>query len=173
MKLSNLFIWFYCRSIPQLICWCIVCILGFLWLHGRYGSLRWRRRILAAALLVWAAVVLWATLFNRDGGEASFSLVPFHSYRQVLAGGNPEILRSSFMNMVLFLPAGVLSAALLPQRGCRRCKVFLVALFFASFSLCIEYAQYALALGQAEIDDVLHNTLGAVLGCLPVILCSP
>jgi glycopeptide antibiotics resistance protein len=35
---------------------------------------------------------------------------------------------------------------------------------FGLFSLSIELCQHFLQLGTAEIDDVLHNTLGAAAG---------
>lgn len=33
-------------------------------------------------------------------------------------------------------------------------------------SIGIEYAQYRFGLGLAEVDDVIHNALGAMLGAL-------
>lgn len=38
------------------------------------------------------------------------------------------------------------------------------------FSGVIEYVQFFYALGEPEMDDVIHNTLGALLGTLPFII---
>jgi glycopeptide antibiotics resistance protein len=71
------------------------------------------------------------------------------------------------MNVLLFFPAGLLAGGLL----CRdnhvwaRCLAFVVLI--ALFSTTIELLQFYLHLGNGEIDDILHNTLGAWLG-----LCS-
>lgn len=97
-------------------------------------------------------------------------LAPFHSYRAVLSGENPELLRSSFMNVLLFYPAGLLACSLLPGTWRRRWKLLLVTLAFALLSFGIEFCQYRYALGQAEVDDVLHNALGAFLGAAAAII---
>lgn len=111
--------------------------------------------------------VLYVTLLNRGGGTmGGFQWVPFHSYAEVLAGGNREILRSSFMNVVLFYPAGLLLAAVLPKRW----RVLITVAVLGIFSLSIETVQHALSLGRGEIDDVLHNTLGTACGCMALSL---
>ena len=95
-----------------------------------------------------------------------FQAIPFHSYREMVATGNREILRSSFMNVVLFYPGGLFLAAILPKRW----RIPVTAVVFCLFSLSIEIMQHSLFLGRGEIDDVLHNTLGAVCGCLALSL---
>lgn len=72
------------------------------------------------------------------------------------------------MNVVLFYPAGLLLAAVLPKRW----RFPVTAVVFVLFSLSIEIAQHSLFLGRGEIDDVLHNTLGAMLGCTALSLES-
>ena len=65
------------------------------------------------------------------------------------------------MNVLLFFPAGLLGAMLLPRR--RRSILWLI-LGTALFSLTIDLLQFRLSLGNAEMDDILHNTLGTLLG---------
>lgn len=96
--------------------------------------------------------------------ESSWAVIPFHSYREVLSGGNPEILRSNVMNMVLFAPAGLLIGVLLPDLRSMGRQLLWVGGIFCLFSLAIELTQLRCAVGQAEIDDVLHNTLRTVAG---------
>lgn len=93
-------------------------------------------------------------------------LIPFHSYRAVLDGGNRELFRSNFMNVVLFYPAGLLACELLPKDWRRAQKLILTVVPFALISAGIEVCQYRFALGQAEVDDVIHNTLGALIGAV-------
>ena len=167
MSLSMLFWWIYQLPPADLILILLACMTSFLWLHRQMEGLRWRRGFLMAVLLVWAAAAVYVTLLNRGGGTmGGFQWVPFHSYTEVLAGGNREILRSSFMNVVLFYPAGLLLAAVLPKRW----RVLITVAVLGIFSLSIEIVQHALSLGRGEIDDVLHNTLGAVIGCLALSL---
>ena len=117
----------------------------------------------AAACL---AVIVSATLAGRSG--ISFrpapELLPFHSYRAVVAGENPELLRSNFMNAVLFYPAGLLGCDLLPEGWSRKRRIFVGAGLCVLLSLGIECSQYLFSLGQAEADDVIHNGLGSLLG---------
>jgi glycopeptide antibiotics resistance protein len=132
-----------------------------------YADRKWLRPCLELALLLWAAVVLWVTLFNRRG-EAAFQVnwIPFHSYWEALSEDRPEILRSSMMNVALFFPAGLIAAGLHSvQPSAFRSRFFSVSALWG-FSLGIELIQCHLRLGIGEIDDVIHNTLGAALGFL-------
>ena len=70
------------------------------------------------------------------------------------------------MNIVLFYPAGLLACELLPKNWNQAKRIILITVFFAMVSFSIEFCQYHFALGQAEADDVLHNTLGALVGAL-------
>ena len=79
----------------------------------------------------------------------------------LLGGGERELLRSAFMNVLLFYPGALLLRSILP-RG----TGLLVVLGLFAATVVIEVCQFALQLGYAETDDVLHNTLGAVLGVL-------
>ena len=161
-SMDHILLQIYHLSPLQLVCWCLVILGGVFLLHRRFSHRRWWRLLSGMVLLLWAVAVLYITVLSRSSGiRGSFQLVPLHSYRQVLATRNPELLRSCFMNALLFYPAGVLGAMLLPRT--RRSILWLV-LGAALFSLAIELLQFHLHLGNGEIDDILHNTLGAWLG---------
>lgn len=100
------------------------------------------------------AAVLWITLFSRIGdGHRSF-LLPFHSYVEILKG-NRQFLLENIGNVVLFIPLGV-------ALKCGGMKDVKKAGLLAS--LLIEVLQFTFALGTFECDDLIHNTLGAVIG---------
>lgn len=169
--LRSLLLWFYCLPIPQAALLAALASALFLHFHQKlHRDVRWRAGILLM-LLLWFAAMAYTTLANREGGSAAaHALVPFHSYRAVLNGGNPEILRSNFMNLILFWPAGLLTAALLPDSWPRWLGWLLPLLLLAAVSAGIEYIQYTHALGRAEIDDVIHNTCGGLLGSLWAVM---
>lgn len=145
----------------------------FLMLRERLGDRRWCRRGIAVILVLWFAAALWITVLSRTTWDGYVTeTVPFHSYRKMLATGNEEILRSNFMNVALFVPAGLLTAALLPEHWSRRRLLMTVVIPLALVSFGIEFAQFHWMLGEPEIDDVLHNTLGAVLGAWPIAFRS-
>ncbi len=122
------------------------------------------------ALVIWVVAALWITVLNRVPGVVyTPELIPFHSYRKLIATGIDEILRANFMNVALFYPAGLLAASLLPECWGRRRLILFVGILFALFSLGIEYTQFAGALGEPEMDDVIHNTLGSIFGTFPIV----
>jgi glycopeptide antibiotics resistance protein len=123
------------------------------------------KTLFGIGLIIVVGVILFTTVSSRPSGETfDHSLIPFHSYREVLNGGNIEILRSNFMNVVLFYPAGLLFGSLLPHGWRKWHKVLLTVVVFCALSCGIEYMQYAFSLGHVEIDDVIHNAFGALLG---------
>lgn len=111
-------------------------------------------------------MILFGTLGQRIGAGSLSEpiLTPFASYRAALRSGNRELYRTNFMNAVLFYPAGLLGCEVFPKGWKQSRKVILIPLLFTLVSIGIEYAQYRFGLGLAETDDVIHNTLGTVLG---------
>lgn len=166
--IQSFFLWFYCLSIKYAVLLVIVVSAVYLVLRQCLGEKRFWRPVIALFFLAWLAVISVATLTDRSPGliPAEPELIPFHSYRAVFAGENKEILRSNFMNVVLFYPVGLFACELLPKNWSQVKRVILVAVLFALVSVGIEFCQYHFALGQAEIDDVIHNALGALIGAL-------
>lgn len=142
----------------------ILAALFFCALYRKYAGKRWFRPGIGGLLAVWFAAVLWSTIFSREPGTYESCWIPLHAYWLVLSGACPEMYRSCLMNVALFYPAGLLLAGLLPQRIRYRHRMLYTVICFALFSLSIELSQHFLQLGTSEIDDVLHNTLGAVTG---------
>lgn len=171
MTIGKLLHWLYCLDLADatlllLICSAVLC-LG----KKHFSRLLWWKWLVILLLLAASAGAIYTTLGTRTGGEnLQINLIPFHSYREVLSGGNPEIYRSNFMNAVLFYPAGLLATALLPEKWPGWCRCILVVLAFGALSAGIEYIQYAYALGRCEIDDVIHNSAGALTGSLAALL---
>ena len=71
---------------------------------------------------------------------------------------------NTFGNIVLFLPFGLVAAMARDVFGRRTHPVLLGGLLGFCFSLFIEVTQFVFALGYTDVDDLLMNTLGAVLG---------
>ena len=64
------------------------------------------------------------------------------------------------MNVIVFIPIGMILGSLLRVKGS-----WLIALLIGcSVSVTIEAMQYFLHRGFAETDDVMHNTVGCVIG---------
>ena len=132
----------------------------------RVGARRWRWGNLALVLLITAAI-LYATLFSRAEGGTGLILTPFASL--TAARIQPEIYREMLMNVFLFFPLGLTLSNALPRRWHRWGRITLTTLVGYALSAGIEYTQYRYALGLAETDDVICNTLGTFLGAASLL----
>ncbi len=74
------------------------------------------------------------------------------------------------MNVFLFFPLGLSLSNALPRRWHRWGRIALTTSAACLFSIAIEYTQYHYALGLAETDDVICNTLGAFIGSTSLLL---
>lgn len=158
--LNGVLHWVYCLPLHEAALMALTATGVFLWLRLRLENRRWWRWFLAGLLICWAGVVIRDTLLARDETRA-LSLIPFRCYITVLSGGERELIRSAFMNVLLFYPGGVIARSLWTRpRG--------LILMFLGISLMIELLQLVLGLGMCETDDLIHNTLGAALGILAV-----
>ena len=167
MGINTLLRDFHCLPIRDILVLLVVATWCFLRLQNRLHARIWWKLFLLSCLLGSIAVILHQTVWNRGGAsENVLYLIPFHSYREVVNGGNPEILRSNFMNVILFYPAGLLAASLLPRKWSGWLRVVLLILLLVGFSAGIEYYQYSYQMGLTEIDDVIHNSMGALIGCV-------
>ena len=153
--------------------WLIVIIMAAAILLWAY--LAWRRprhwRMANGILLPIALfAVLFITLLRRTAGDTGLCLIPFHAF--AAAKAQPEVWRMLLMNVFLFVPVGLTLPWVLPEkwRPGRRCLTAVMAGLILSIG--IEWLQYRCALGTAETDDVLCNTLGALLGVCHLLLAD-
>ena len=117
--------------------------------------------------VIWFLMIGYVTLASREPEEQlGAHWVPFYSYYLGLSGINKEMLRSCFMNVILFYPAGLLAGGAWMLRGLVWKRVVLLAAVGFGVSVSVEVLQYFLLLGLAEVDDVIHNTLGMVIGAV-------
>ena len=114
------------------------------------------------------AVVLYTTLLTRTSGGYEAILTPFAAL--AAARVQPELYREMLMNVFLFFPLGLTLSNALPRRWNRWLRIGVTTLAGCLLSAGIEYAQYRFALGLAETDDVLCNTLGALLGAASLLV---
>ena len=128
-----------------------------------------RRRVLLNTALVCAAafIILYATILTRTPGVPAVILTPFASL--TAARIQPEIYREMLMNVFLFFPLGLTLSNALPRKWHRWLRIILTTFVGCALSAGIEYAQYRYALGLAETDDVICNTMGAFLGAASLL----
>ena len=98
------------------------------------------------------------------GAYADVNLVPFATIKLFWSVLHSQTygtaaLRNLLGNVILFIPPGFYLGVLVPRE-----KKVLPFLFMPLITLSIEALQYAFHAGSADIDDVILNLLGMLLG---------
>lgn len=118
------------------------------------------RMISSVVVVLSVAVILYTTVFSRGETAIGAQFAPFASF--VRAIEQPEAYRSMLMNVILFVPLGLALPFIFRSKVSKR--VLLAVLSGLVLSVMIEFSQYVFALGFAETDDVICNTLGTAVG---------
>lgn len=159
--MHELFLIIYCQPLQRIFLWMFLLIFLWAYLGFRKGrEKRWRllNCILFAGI---SAAIFYMTVYARGESPSEAVLVPFQSFQE--AKIQPELYRSMLMNVFLFVPIGLSLPFVLHKRSS---SIVITVLFAFLFSTLIEYLQFRYSLGRCEVDDVIMNTLGAVVGCL-------
>ncbi len=113
-----------------------------------------------ATLINYLVFVLLITLITRtQKTQPTAAWQPLWSWYEVIAHHNRRLLEEILLNILMLLPFGMLAASINPRIQLRHAVRMGVSL-----SAAIECTQFLLRLGLFEWDDILHNTLGCVLG---------
>lgn len=115
------------------------------------------KKWILSLLIGYVLIILGETLFFRSPGNSGIKLTPFWSYE------TPELKAQIIANIILFIPLGILAGMLLGW------KAIPLSTFF---SFCIEAVQLVFHLGLFELDDIIHNTAGFVIGWLVVLITN-
>jgi hypothetical protein len=131
---------------------------------GRTDKLLPRPMLLNVALACTLLGVLLITLTARPyGSDGRTDLIPFHPLWNALTGeiDATRVVATFGANILLFVPIGIL----LPLRWPRLDRLGIVTLATACLSAAIEVTQYYMNSGRvAQLDDVIFNTLGGLIG---------
>lgn len=143
--------------IGLIVTFCIGAIL-LLWLKGWRKGLRYCAFLLLAE---WIFLVLGScVIFRVSGEECHISLIPLISYFDY--GENSYFMENAalnILNVALFIPVGLLSGY-----GFRKITWQRVLCIGALLSIIVEILQLILRRGLCEMDDVIHNIVGGMVG---------
>ena len=115
------------------------------------------KRFKIVLLVAYGVIYLYLTLFNRTPGSVPrLELTPFWSYQKAIAG-NVMMREEIILNILLFVPLGYL----LCFSGLGWWKVALIGVCLSSTT---EVVQYLTRLGLCEVDDLISNGLGTMMG---------
>ena len=116
-----------------------------------------KKRLGWILFVVYVLFILWYTVFSRSPGIPRADLRFMWAYREMFTGHpnwKKDVIQN-LQNILFFIPFGVL----MPVN--KRSVVVVTAL---CFSLAVEITQYIGGFGLCELDDVICNTLGAMIG---------
>ena len=122
-------------------------------------------------LLCYLGGLASVTLMNRmeSGMGMGIQLRPFLAFWEAWNAFTLQVWLNPLLNVAMFLPLGVL----LPLSVKRFQQWYWMLAVGAGMSLVIEGLQHFLSRGQADVDDLICNTLGAMLGyCLVMLFLS-
>lgn len=172
--IENITIAFYTLNRREIILTLLLGLTIFIICSRHFSHHLWWKLLMGVCLIGAACFAAATTVYARMSGSVSgtVNLVPFHAYYLYFSGQQSEAMRSCLMNMILFVPLGLFAGELLPKKWALWKRVLLITAIGCAFSIFIEYQQYALQCGEAEVDDVINNTIGALVGsiCVPKIL---
>ena len=148
-------IWAYEAGIFVLLTGLVICMLTCRTRKGlRYG--------LGLLLVEYVLLIYCSTVFFRNTGKLQYDFMPFWSYFWYFRGENDKLLTENIMNVVVFMPVGVMVGAVFRSMSWKKVLVIGMCL-----SVGIEVLQFVFRKGFSEVDDVMHNTLGCLIGyCL-------
>ncbi|WP_293950984.1 VanZ family protein [uncultured Corynebacterium sp.] len=129
-------------------------------------------RVIPFAFVVYGVVLIALTMFKSRlslGGmwnteahqQRSLDLVLFNGFIDAPVWWGPWV--NTFGNIVLFMPFGFFLYFLLRSHS-SRFPLLEVTLFSALASLGIEVLQWGLSVGYSDVDDLLFNTIGGIIG---------
>lgn len=132
----------------------IVVIIGIIvsfWWKGLKKGLRYSSGL---TLTGYIFLVFCSTVFLRKVGKIQrYDFHPFWSYNR------SDLLVENIMNVVVFIPVGLLIGV-----AFKRMTWWKAMLTGCGIAVTIEVLQFFFMRGFSEIDDVMHNTLGCLIG---------
>ncbi|MBH5316376.1 VanZ family protein [Paenibacillus sp. GSMTC-2017] len=98
------------------------------------------------------------------------NIIPFREISRSLHSINGHSIVNLLGNVVIFIPLGILLGLLFDHERMAGVRIWVCSLFL---SLSLEIAQLLFMIGQFDVDDLLLNSLGGLLGyaiCRAVVI---
>lgn len=125
-------------------------------------SFRCEQFIIVSLFICYLTLIVGATLLGREArlDIRSMNFYVFYSYKKAWRTFSSLEWRNIFINILLFVPMGIL-LPLMSKKWQVSWKTYLIGFLF---SLSIECIQFRTGIGIAEVDDLMNNTIGVMIG---------
>ncbi|WP_033543871.1 VanZ family protein [Planococcus sp. CAU13] len=104
--------------------------------------------------------------FNLKAWEWNTNIVPFHSIYTYITGAQNFnlniVIDNTLGNILIFIPLGIFLMLLFRRFN----TIGKVAMAAFVLTVSIEITQFFLRVGRFDVDDIILNTLGAVIGAV-------
>ena len=133
----------------------MVAFIGALIMYKHNSKDLFLKKYSVLLLMEYIIILYCSTILYRTSSEIRrYNFHPFWSYENI-----SNSWREILMNIIVFMPIGFLLGGAIGKYSLKKVILlgFLVSLF-------IEAMQFALKRGFSEIDDVVHNTFGCLIG---------
>ncbi|MCM1224282.1 MAG: VanZ family protein [Lachnospiraceae bacterium] len=135
-----------------------------------------RNRVKFVLFIAYCLFIVYYTLLSREVGDSHRADLRFMWAYQEMLIGHPEWKEDvgyNLKNILFFIPFGFLFPGVSHLFVHFKNRKWLFVLCCgAALSFLIEIAQYIFCLGLCELDDVLCNGLGALIGYWLCLLAS-
>lgn len=128
----------------------------------RRGKMKPSTAIIIPVLVFFLSFVLTITIIERVPRRKRYNLELFWTIKRIIAG-RTYLVWEVFWNVVLFVPPGLMVSALFK-------RPWLSVIIGVLMSAAIEVAQLLTRRGLFEFDDIIYNSVGAVIGFLLYLL---
>lgn len=124
---------------------------------------RSRRQIICLLITgAYTEIVLLLTLLLRHSYDGThMKIIPFWIFSEVNRYGLRHVVQEVAVNLLMFLPIGLFLSLGFPQL--RTVSIVFIGL---GLSLIVESLQLFLRVGAFEINDLIFNTIGIIIGHL-------
>lgn len=146
-------------------CFLILCVVMVLTYIVERKAQTFKIVLFFTLIFEYLLLLLCSTVILRSvNEEINYRLTPFWSYAAVLHG-REDLIIENFLNVMVFIPLGLMLSTF---DTFKRWKI----VFWCGFclSVTIELSQLIFKKGLCELDDMFHNTLGAMIGYWLVLL---
>lgn len=114
-------------------------------------------------MLIYVYCVLDITLIDRIPGIRRHVFRPLWEVSSMLKSGDYSYWSGQIGgNLIMLFPLGFM----MPILSDKFRNIKWAAIMGLAFSVLIEFTQYYTARGLFESDDIIHNTIGACIGCI-------